>query len=107
MPRRARKTRKHSSRVTDETVELFIEAEPLAEGRMACIRSPDMCTHDTCDRFNALSVKLHSALGLYPHQPDVFEVEDEDPPKPSAWESHYPMVREIRDELRRRAKERA
>lgn len=100
MPRRARKSRGHNSRVTDKAVELFTQAEPLTAGRNACTESDDMCTHAECRQHIDLSLALHKELGLGPWQPSPLDVDDEPCRQDgTGWAESYPMVQELRREI--------
>ena len=103
MPTKRTRTTRSGYRISNRAVELYAECAPLWPGRLACIRSPKMCVHDDCQRYNELSSELDRELGIKPWMPNVFMVPDSDPANPDDYERHFPVVREIRDELRARA----
>jgi len=73
--RQPRTPRQAGGTVTARAVAIFREGAPLAEGRKACIRSSEQCTHPECDRYSELRRELHAELGLEVFTPSPLDHE--------------------------------
>lgn len=78
MPTTRQKRERHQRvRVTPAAVELYRQARPLHEGRIACIESDAMCDHAECEEYNRLDRELCAELRVRPWEPSPL---DEDSP---------------------------
>ena len=97
----SKKTGAGGFRITPEAIELYRRGKALWPGRLACIQSAELCTHESCDEQIDIELALDREIGLRPWDPSIFDMEpgDRQPAGKSAEARAWPRVRALWREL--------
>lgn len=97
--KRSRVSRHTRPRVSDAAIDYFRRAWPLQAGRIACIKSRQMCTHAACGEHRELARALDRELHLRPWERSPLDVDDGPMPDNCRHPDDYRQAQELRAEL--------